>query len=75
MSLSNQDLNKIIELGKKCAVQITGFPEDADEITDFMSAYGVIKAALNLGIQRNNELNELNMKNMYNAYQYRYSLT
>lgn len=53
---------EVVQLGKQCAVQITGFPEDADDITNPDEAMLAIRECIRLGIERNNELNELKYK-------------
>ena len=50
---------RVIELGQKCAVWITGFPEDGDEVITVEVALAAIEECIRLGIERNNELNEL----------------
>lgn len=52
---------EVLRLGKECAVQITGFPEDADDIMDSKIAFDAIKECIRLGIERNNELNALRL--------------
>ena len=49
---------EILKRGNQCAVSITGFPEDAN-IADIKTALAAIDAALQLGIERNNERNQL----------------
>jgi len=56
------EIEEVIQLGKKCAVWITGFPEDADDINDFETAMLAIKQCVDLGIELNNELNALRLK-------------
>ena len=58
--MSTISLSKIvIALGKQCAVQITGWPEDADDVQTEEQAIAAIKESIRLGIERNNECNEL----------------
>lgn len=66
--MTEENLRKaVIALGKKCAVNITGFPEDADEVTSEEIALKAIKAALAYGVKANDELNRLLMGNHPNA--------
>lgn len=58
------ELCDLISLGKRCAVDISGFPEDAEEITNATIALSAIKACLNLGQQALNDLNKLRMKHV-----------
>lgn len=58
----SQKVMEVIELGKKCAVDITGDPDDAAEVQDFETAMLAIKAALTYGKEANHELNKLRLK-------------
>jgi hypothetical protein len=50
---------QVIQLGKECAVSITGMSEDADDVQTEEIALAAIKECIRLGIERNNELNKL----------------
>jgi hypothetical protein len=54
--------DELIKRGQKSIVDITGFPEDVKYVTSAERALQVIDHALELGIERNNELNELRMR-------------
>lgn len=50
---------KVIQLGKQCAVSITGWPEDADDIVDTDIALMAIRECIRLGQESHNKLNQL----------------
>lgn len=52
---------EVMELGKQCAVDITGWPEDADCVRTVRMALDTIKEAIRLGKQSHNELNRVRM--------------
>lgn len=51
--------DEVIELGKECAVWITGDPDDQQAVAAFSVAMDAIRAALKLGQERNDEANNL----------------
>lgn len=52
---------EVIQLGKQCAVQITGWTEDAEDVETEQDALDAIRVCIQIGIERNNELNKLRM--------------
>lgn len=53
---------QVLELGRGCAVGISGDPSDAEDVTDTEQALGAIRAALKIGQGRNDEANLLRMQ-------------
>lgn len=49
----------VIDYGKRCAVSISGFPDDAYDIKTPPQALVAITACVSLGVKAHNELNEL----------------
>lgn len=49
----------VMDLGRDCAVSITGFPEDSEAIQLPANAIAAIKEELRLGRARNNEATEI----------------
>lgn len=58
------ELCDLVALGKRCVVELTGFPEDAHNITRPKVALQAIEACLRLGKQAHDELNLLRMQNV-----------
>lgn len=58
----NKLANTVIQIGKDCAVSITGDPEDASFVNSTPRALRAIKTVLIMSKRLNNEVNKQNKK-------------
>lgn len=63
-SVSEQEimLEELLTRGRRCVVQITGDPDDALTVTSAETAWRAIDSAIQLRIERNDELNALRLE-------------